>query len=79
MIDITTYINEGNITNVERKYREFTQLCRGYNCDVNEVSVKKTTKNNWAVYCGDKRICTASRYILDDATVEQYNITLRED
>jgi hypothetical protein len=76
MQKIDKFINEGNITNGERKWREFVGLCRGYNVDANEVCVKQTTKGNWAVYKDGKRICTASKYILDLPTIESYNIQM---
>ena len=79
MEHISEYINEGNITNGERKYREFVQLCRGYNAEINEICVKKTNKGNWAVYKNGKRLCTASRYVLDEPTVANYNITVCDD
>lgn len=79
MKDLKDFILEGNISNTERKYREFCQMCLGYNANIDEVSVKKTSKNNWAVYNGDKRLFTASSNILDDTTVDKYGIKLKED
>ena len=79
MQSLVDYILEGNISNTERKYREFTQMCQGYGITVDQVSVKKTSKNNWAVYDGDKRKFTASSNILDDTVVEKYGIKLKED
>lgn len=79
MKGLVDFINEGNISNVERKYREFCQMCLGYNVNVEEVSVRKTSKNNWAVYVNDRRRFTTSGNILDDATVEKYGIKLKED
>lgn len=79
MKDLKDYILEGNISNTERKYREFTQMCTGYNINLENLSVKKTSKNNWAVYDGDKRKFTASSNILDDTVVEKYGIKLKED
>jgi hypothetical protein len=79
MKTLVDYINEGNIANDERKYREFSQMCMGYNTNVDEVSVRKTTKNNWAVYKGDKRIFTASSNILDQGIVEKYGIKLKQE
>ena len=74
MKSLTDYINEGNITNVERKYREFCQMCQGYGVSVDDVKVRRTTRNNWAVYVNDKRKFTASSNILDAAVVEKYDI-----
>lgn len=79
MKNIVDYILEGNISNTERKYREFCQMCNGYNTDVEKVSVRKTSKNNWAVYVLGVRKFTASGNILDDAVVEKYNIKLYEE
>lgn len=76
---LVDFINEGNISNVERKYREFCQMCQGYGTTIDAVSVRKTVRNNWAVYVNDRRRFTASGNILDDATVEKYGIKLKED
>lgn len=79
MIDLKDFLIEGNISNTERKYREFCQMCLGYNANIEEVSVRKTSKNNWAVYINDKRKFTASSNILDQATVEKFGIKIKED
>ena len=68
-----------DISNTERKYREFCQMCVGYGADLDQVSVKRTSKNNWAVFVNDRRRFTASSNILDQAVVEKYNIKLKED
>lgn len=79
MIDLKDFLIEGNISNIERKYREFCQMCLGYNANIEEVSVRNTSKNNWAVYINDKRKFTASSNILDQATVEKFGIKIKED
>ena len=79
MKNLVDYINEGNISNTERKYREFCQMCAGYGADLNQVCVKRTSKNNWAVFINDKRRFTASSNILDQEVVEKYDIKVKED
>jgi hypothetical protein len=79
MKSLVDYINEGNISNIERKYREFCQMCAGYGADLETVTVKKTSKNNWAVFSNGKRRFTISSNILDQEVVEKYNIKLKED
>lgn len=79
MKNLKNFIIEGNISNAERKYREFCQMCQGYGTTIEAVSVRKTVRNNWAVYVNDRRRFTASGNILDDATVEKYGIKLKED
>ena len=79
MQSLVDYILEGNISNTERKYREFTQMCQGYGITVDQITVRKTTKNNWAVYVDDKRKFTASSNILDQEVVDKYKIKLNED
>lgn len=79
MKTLKDFIIEGNISNVERKYREFCQMCQGYGTTIDAVSVRKTSNNNWAVYVNDRRRFTASGNILDDATAEKYGIKLKED
>lgn len=77
LIDI---INEGNIDRCERKYREFTGMCKAYcpDIDMKDVCVKKTSKNNWAVYgkCGDecKKLFIASYFVLDDDVIKNKGI-----
>ena len=72
------FILEGNISNTERKYREFCQMCQGYGTSIEAVSVRKTIRNNWAVYVEDKRRFTASSNILDQEVVEKYNIQIKK-
>jgi hypothetical protein len=79
MKNLVDFINEGNISNAERKYREFCQMCVGYGVDLDQVSVKRTSKNNWAVFVNDRRRFTASSNILDQVVVEKYNIKVKED
>ena len=79
MISLVDFINEGNISNTERKYREFCQMCAGYNISLENICVKKTSKNNWAVYDGDKRKFTASSNILDQDVVDKYKIKVKEE
>lgn len=71
---IETKINEGNISNNERHFREFKQMCIGYNCDIDNVCVRRTTKGNWAVYQDGKRRFTVSSNILNQSVVDEYNI-----
>ena len=78
MKSLVDFINEGNISNTERKYREFCQMCAGYGADLDQVCVKRTSKNNWAVFINDKRRFTASSNILDQEVVEKYDIKVKE-
>jgi hypothetical protein len=79
MKSLVDFINEGNISNTERKYREFCQMCQGYGTSIEAVSVRKTVRNNWAVYIGDKRRFTASSNILDQTVVDNYKISIKKD
>ncbi len=79
MKDLKDFILEGNISNTERKYREFCQMCQGYGTSIEAVSVRKTVRNNWAVYIGDKRRFTASSNILDQTVVDNYKIAVKKD
>lgn len=79
MKSLVDYINEGNISNTERKYREFCQMCTGYNINLDSVTVKKTSKNNWAVFSNGKRRFTISSNILDQEVVDKYDIKLQEN
>ena len=79
MKGLKDFILEGNISNTERKYREFCQMCQGYGTSIEAVSVRKTVRNNWAVYIGDKRRFTASSNILDQTVVDNYKIAVKKD
>ena len=75
-------INEGDIDRCERKYREFVNMCKAYDPNINmkEVWVKKTTKNNWAVYVGLKKMFITSFSCLDDDVIKKNKIKLvKED
>lgn len=78
MKSLSEYINEGNISNIERRYREFCQMCKGYNVNLEDVEVEKTSKNNWAVYIDGKKRFVASSNILDNNVVEKYNIQIKK-
>lgn len=78
MKNLKEYINEGNISNVERKYREFCQMCKGYNVNLEDIEVEKTSKNNWAVYIDGKKRFVVSSNILDNNVVEKYNIQIKK-
>ena len=71
-------INEGDIDRCERKYREFVNMCRSYdpNLNMKEVWVKRTTKNNWAVYVGLKKLFVTSFSTLDDDVIKKKNIKI---
>ena len=71
-------INEGNINRIERKYREFKDLCKGYdpNMRIEDVCVQRTPKNNWAVYLDGKKLFVASFNILDDEVIKSKGIKL---
>lgn len=75
-------INEGDINRCERKYREFVNMCKNYDPNINmkEVWVKRTIKNNWAVYVGLKKMFITSFSCLDDDVIKKNNIKLvKED
>ena len=78
MKELKDFINEGNISNVERKYREFCQFCTGLGLDVKNICVKKTSKGNYAIFHEEKRKGTVSSNILDDEVIELYGINTCE-
>ncbi len=70
-------ITEGNITDVERLYRNFTGLVTTYrpNIDLDKITVEKTPKGNWKVYDGDgKKVCLVSKIMLSDELVNKKGI-----
>lgn len=76
------HLNEGNITNDERQYRNFCGLLSTYrpNVDLKTISVKKTSKGNWVVFDkDDKKICLVSRAVLTDELVDARKIRKIED
>jgi len=78
MKHLVQMIVEGDIDRCERKYREFVNMCRSYDPNINmkEVWVKRTTKNNWAVYVGLKKMFVTSFTCLDDDVIEKHQIKL---
>ena len=78
MKHLVQMITEGDIDRCERKYREFVNMCRAYDPNINmkEVWVKKTIKNNWAVYVGLKKMFVTSFSTLDDDVIEKNKIKI---
>jgi hypothetical protein len=78
MKSIAEYIVEGNITNIERHYRDFCQICagKGYSINDNDIEVAKTSKGNWNVYINGTKKFLVSSAILNDETVEKYKLGL---
>ena len=78
MKHLVQMINEGDIDRCERKYREFINMCRSYdpNLNLKELWVKRTTKNNWAVYVGLKKLFVTSFSTLDDDVIKKKNIKI---
>lgn len=78
MKHLVQMINEGDIDKSERKYREFINMCKQYdpNLNLKELWVKKTTKNNWAVYVGLKKLFVTSFTMLDDDVIEKHKIKI---
>lgn len=74
MKHLIEFINEGNINKVERKYREFCDMCKVYNVEPGDITVCKTSKGNWRVCKDDKKIFLVSGHILDDDVVKAYEI-----
>lgn len=74
MKTLVDMINESGITNAERSYREFCQMCIARNVDPKEVAVRETSRHNWQIFKGTKKLFLVSRYILNDAVIEQYGI-----
>ena len=71
-------INEGNITNDERMFRNFIEMVktRCKDCSLETIEVCKTSKGNWSVNCCGKKVMLVSRNILNDELVEKYGIKL---
>lgn len=80
MKSLLEVINEGNITNIERQYREFCEIIKAHNHSCEDVYVVQSSKKNWIVYDKNtnKKICLVSRYILNDETVAARNLA-KED
>jgi len=70
-------INESNITNDERQYRNFVNLVKSYkpSVDIEKVKVAQTTKGNWRVYGDDKKpICLVSKAFLSKEIADAHNL-----
>ena len=78
MQDIVNFINEGNISNAERQYREFVSMCKIHGVDPADITVRETRLHNWEVLRNNRKVFLASRYILNPTVIEKYNITKAE-
>jgi len=78
MKNLKEFLMEGNISNLERRYRDFCNLCNGYGVSVGDICVAKTSKNNWAVYDGDRKVCLISNNILCDEIIDKYGIARKQ-
>lgn len=74
MKHLVELINEGNIDRMERKYREFCDMCKAYDVDPKEICVHKTSKGNWSVWKDGKKVFLVSGNILDDELVSSKDI-----
>ena len=69
-------INESNISNNEREYRQFCELIKVYapGKSISDVTVRKTTRGNYRVYVDGKFIKLVSKNIVNDKMILQYGI-----
>ena len=74
MRTLKEFITESNINNTERKYREFCGMCKAYNVNPDDVTVCKTSKNNWRVYVDGKKVFLVSSNILNDEIIDSKGI-----
>lgn len=74
MKDLTTFIAEGNISNAERQYREFVEMCKAHKVEPEDITVQETSLHNWKVLKNGKKVFLASRYILNNDVIEKFKI-----
>lgn len=76
-------INEsGNISNIERQYRNFINMVKSYNpnIDATKIGVFRTNKGNWKVYDENQnKICLISKYLLNNDIIDKYNLRILND
>lgn len=77
MKGLCSYLAE-NITNAERQYRQFVGILYSYGVeDLKSIEVRVTTKNNYAIYVGEKKICLLSNNIISEDVLRQYKIKVK--
>lgn len=70
-------VNESNISNKERLYRNFVNMVKAYSpkTEIEKICVEKTARGNWRVFDDNcKKLCLVSKNILSDDIVDEYNI-----
>ena len=73
-MNLYTYIKE-DITSTERQYRQFVNIINSYGVEnIDDVEVKVTPKNNFAVYFGGKKICLLSNNIITVDVLKEHKI-----
>lgn len=72
------YIKE-DITSSERQYRQFVNIINSHGVEnIDDIEVRVTPKNNFAVYFGDKKICLLSNNIITVDVLREHNIKVVE-
>jgi hypothetical protein len=83
MKKLVDVINEsGNISNIERQYRNFINMIKSYNpnVDTTKIGVFRTNKGNWKVYDENQnKICLISKYLLNNDIIDKYNLRILND
>lgn len=72
----------GNISNLERCYRNFTNMVKTYRPDVDpsKIGVYRTSRGNWRVFDENgRKICLVSKNILNNDIIDAYNLRILND
>lgn len=68
----TIELNERNISDQDRVWRQISELIKSYcpDCDPGECTFTKTPKGNWKVEKDGKKVCLISKFVLPDEMVD---------
>lgn len=76
MNNLTNYLSEGNIRNIERMFRNFMDTIKIHDGKIKpeEITVSSTPKGNWEVYRNGKKLCIVNGNLLNQEVIDKYEL-----
>lgn len=76
MKSLSDYIKESNITNDERMYRNFMDAigAKVNNVAKENIKVERSSKGNWQIFDGEKKLFIVSAAMLSDEVAAKYDL-----
>ena len=73
----TIDLNEKNISDQDRVWKQISELIKSYcpDCEPSDCAFTKTGKGNWRVEKDGKKICLISKFVLPDEMVDFLGLT----